>query len=226
MDKHLQARRMIASRRDLIAGLSRPARHKAAAEGGCGALGLACNAPVAGRHVVEAAAQMHNRGNGKGGGVALAGLDPTARREVERIGLAPFDLMRGYRVPTLDDWRDVPALALSEALSLSKGEAEGLEVRPPDVWRYFARVKPAIRWPRAGPSTCAPPTARWVMISSTAVSLRRSRRPTGRSSGPTWRRTSGCSASPSRRCWRWTARNSRRTSTARSRCGRWRHWRR
>ena len=49
-----------------------------------------------------------------------------ARREVEAEGLASFDLIQGYRVPTVDDWREVP----------------GVEVRPPDVWRYFGRVRP------------------------------------------------------------------------------------
>jgi len=120
-------------------------------------LGLASNVPVVGRHVVEAAAQMHNRGNGKGGGIAAAGLDPAqmgvsaetlrqayliqiayldpdARREVEEEGLASFDLIEGYRLPTLDDWQDLPGSA--------PGEGVGLEVRPPDVWRYFARVRP------------------------------------------------------------------------------------
>jgi glutamate synthase domain-containing protein 1 len=143
--------RLLDSRRPLVAGERRVARSPDAAEGGCGVLGLACNVPVAGRHVVEAAAQMHNRGNGKGGGIAMAGLDPAqmaisretlrdayliqiaylgpaARREVERIRLASFDVIQGYRVPTLDDWREV----------------SGLEVRPPDVWRYFVRVKPHV----------------------------------------------------------------------------------
>jgi hypothetical protein len=46
-----------------------------AAEGGCGVLGLAANIPVAGRHVLTASTQMHNRGNGKGGGIAMVGLD-------------------------------------------------------------------------------------------------------------------------------------------------------
>ncbi len=145
----IDTRRLLESRRRLVDGEEWAARSPEAAEGGCGVLGLACNVPVAGRHVVEAAAQMHNRGNGKGGGIAMAGLDPAqmgvspqtlrdayliqiayldpaARREVEQDCLSPFDLLQGYRVPTLDDWRDVP----------------GLEVRPPDVWRYFARAKP------------------------------------------------------------------------------------
>ncbi len=93
--------------------------------------------------------QMHNRGNGKGGGLAAAGLspaqmrvspevlreatllqiaylDPTVQAEVEDSCLVPaFDILQGYRVPTLDDYRQVP----------------GLEVEPPKVWRYFLRSK-------------------------------------------------------------------------------------
>jgi len=149
MNRGILAEQVLNSRRHLVDRAGLAARSPAAAEGGCGVLGLACNVPVAGRHVVEAAAQMHNRGNGKGGGIAMAGLDPAqmgvspetlrdayliqiayldpqARPEVERDALAPLDLIEGYRVPMLDDWREVP----------------GLELHPPDVWRYFARVKP------------------------------------------------------------------------------------
>ena len=46
-----------------------------AAEGGCGVVGLACEIPVAGRHLFNSLEQMRNRGNGKGGGVAMVGLD-------------------------------------------------------------------------------------------------------------------------------------------------------
>jgi len=175
MDRGIIVERILNSRRHLVTSGNRAERSPAAAEGGCGVLGLACNVPVAGRHVVEAAAQMHNRGNGKGGGIAMAGLDPAqmgvspdvlrdayliqiayldpqARQEVERDGLGSFDLLEGYRVPTLDDWREVPEPALSadlrcgaEGPALSadlRSVVEGLELRPPDVWRYFARVKP------------------------------------------------------------------------------------
>ena len=48
-----------------------------AAEGGCGVIGLACEIPVAGRHLYDSLGQMRNRGNGKGGGVAMVGLEPT-----------------------------------------------------------------------------------------------------------------------------------------------------
>jgi len=145
------AERIIASRRGLVEGLPVSPARKAAEEGGCGVVGLAASAPVAGRHLVAPARQMHNRGNGKGGGIAAAGLspaqmrvspetlrsatllqvaylDPGARPEVEQNGILPYyDVAQAYAVPTLDDYRAAP----------------GLEVRPPDVWRYFVRARPA-----------------------------------------------------------------------------------
>ncbi len=45
-----------------------------AEEGGCGVTGFACSIPVSGRHIFEPSVQMHNRGNGKGGGLAAVGL--------------------------------------------------------------------------------------------------------------------------------------------------------
>jgi glutamate synthase domain-containing protein 1/glutamate synthase domain-containing protein 3 len=107
---------------------------------------------VGGKHIYEPSIQMRNRGNGKGGGIAACGLvpeemgvtrrvleedyilqiallDPTAQAEVERDFIAPyFDIDQAGLVPTVDDYRDV----------------ELLEVRPPDVARYFVRVKPAV----------------------------------------------------------------------------------
>jgi len=127
-------------------------RAEEAAEGGCGVLGLAANLPVAGKHVLTASTQMHNRGNGKGGGIAMVGLDPrqtgvgvetlrshtllqialldpSARAEVERDHIAPFfEITHACELPHLEDFRAV----------------DGLEVRPPDVWRYFVRAKPEI----------------------------------------------------------------------------------
>src|SRR5512139_3122940 len=51
-----------------------PRGQKEAEEGGCGVTGFACSIPVGGRHIFEPSVQMHNRGNGKGGGIAAAGL--------------------------------------------------------------------------------------------------------------------------------------------------------
>ncbi|MHB9045463.1 MAG: GltB/FmdC/FwdC-like GXGXG domain-containing protein [Pirellulales bacterium] len=122
------------------------------AEGGCGVTGFASTIPVGGRHIYEPSIQMRNRGNGKGGGIAACGLVPEelgvsrkvleenyilqvalldagARGEVEKAFIEPFfDIDQGGVIPTVDDYRDVPLL----------------EVRPPDVVRYFVRVKPGV----------------------------------------------------------------------------------
>ena len=122
------------------------------AEGGCGVTGFACTVPVGGRHIYEPSIQMRNRGNGRGGGIAVCGLvpeqmgvsrrvldenyilqiallDPTARGEVEKEFIEPFfDVDQGGVIPSVDDYHDVPLL----------------EIKPPDVARYFVRVKPDV----------------------------------------------------------------------------------
>jgi glutamate synthase domain-containing protein 1/glutamate synthase domain-containing protein 3 len=122
---------------------------KSADEGGCGVVGFCCTEPVAGRHIYEPSMQMHNRGNGKGGGIAAVGFDPEqlgvsrqvlddyymlhialldakVRPEVEkRFIKANFEIAASGKLDTIEDWQSV----------------EGLQVRPPDVWRYFVRAK-------------------------------------------------------------------------------------
>jgi glutamate synthase domain-containing protein 1/glutamate synthase domain-containing protein 3 len=129
-----------------------PVRYKAAEEGGCGVTGFACSVPVGGKHIFEPSRLMHNRGNGKGGGIAAAGLiaedlgvsqevldeyylvqvallDPVVREAVEKTFITPhMEVALGHQIPTLDDYREI----------------EGLEIKPPDVWRYFVRVKPDV----------------------------------------------------------------------------------
>ncbi len=136
----------------MLHNLPIPPLAKAAEEGGCGVVGFACSIPVGGRHIFEPSLQMHNRGNGKGGGIAAVGLvpeqlgvsrqiltedyllqvallDPAVQDEVEAQFINDqFDVHSAGLVSTVDDYREVP----------------GLEVRPPDVARYFVRVKPAL----------------------------------------------------------------------------------
>jgi len=95
---------------------------------------------------------MHNRGNGRGGGIAAMGFDhrmlgvsPEILEEdyilqiavleegvmgdVHREFIEPwFRIDFSEEIPHIDDYRDI----------------HGLEVRPPDVWRYFVRVKPDV----------------------------------------------------------------------------------
>jgi len=124
-------------------------RGKAAEEGGCGVTGFIASIPVSGRHIFEPSVQMHNRGNGKGGGIAAVGLsakdlgvsqdvldnhymlqiallDPKVLPLVEKEFISPcLEVHKAGRIPTVDDYRSI----------------EGLDVRPPDVHRYFVRVK-------------------------------------------------------------------------------------
>ncbi|MEA2051760.1 MAG: glutamate synthase [Euryarchaeota archaeon] len=123
--------------------------HKSEDEGGCGVVGFASTIPVRGKHIFEPSVQMHNRGNGKGGGIAAVGLshkdlgvtksilkndyllqiallDPEARIEIEAEFITPLmDVDKSERIHTISDYRTI----------------DGLETKPPDVWRYFVRVK-------------------------------------------------------------------------------------
>ncbi len=47
-------------------------------EGGCGVTGFISSIPVTGKNIFEPSVQMHNRGNGKGGGIAAVGFIPEA----------------------------------------------------------------------------------------------------------------------------------------------------
>jgi len=143
------ARKIIASRKWMKYDLP---KEKQEMEGGCGVVGLASTIPIAGKHLMRPLVQMHNRGNGKGGGIAAVGLlpeqlgvskeilendyiiqiaylDPSVREEVEQKFIFPkFHVDKMYRIETVDDYRKIP----------------GLEIKPPDVWRYFCRVKDEI----------------------------------------------------------------------------------
>jgi glutamate synthase domain-containing protein 1/glutamate synthase domain-containing protein 3 len=125
---------------------------KQEAEGGCGVVGLACNVPLEGKYLLQSLMQMRNRGNGKGGGIAALGLvpeqlgvsekilredyilqvaylDKSARKQVEDEHIRQFFRVDfESRVEAVDDYRSIP----------------GLEVEPPEVYRYFVRVKPEV----------------------------------------------------------------------------------
>ena len=82
--------KIIESRGRLINGLSLPSVKKAEEESGCGVVGFACSVPVSGRHIFEPSIRMHNRGNGKGGGIAAVGFEP------EQLGVSRKILDSNY----------------------------------------------------------------------------------------------------------------------------------
>jgi glutamate synthase domain-containing protein 1/glutamate synthase domain-containing protein 3 len=117
-------------------------------EGGCGVTGFICSIPVTGKNIFEPSVQMHNRGNGKGGGIGAVGfipealgvsrqvldddymlhiglLDASVCTEIENSFITPyFKIDKAEKLATIDDYRAI-----------------GLDVRPPDIMRYFVRVK-------------------------------------------------------------------------------------
>ncbi len=137
--------KIIASRRGLPPSFQ---PSKMEAEGGCGVIGAACTVPIEGKYLLQSLVQMRNRGNGKGGGIAAVGLDPEqlgvsrqvleedylvqiayldpeVRREVENEHIFPFyHVDNSTRVEEVEDYREI-----------------GLEVKPPEVYRYFCRIK-------------------------------------------------------------------------------------
>ena len=142
------ASNILTSRKKLIKGVDpHDFCNEDVQEGGCGVVGFASSIPVGGRHIFEPSIQMQNRGNGKGGGIAAAGLVPDqlgvdpgtlrndyilqialldsgATGEVEKFITENLDIGHMQKLSHVDDHRDV-----------------GLEVCPPDIVRYFVRVK-------------------------------------------------------------------------------------
>jgi hypothetical protein len=123
------------SRRHLAASLHQTAGlKKEAEEGGCGVVGFCCSVPVPGKHIYEPSRQMHNRGNGKGGGIAAVGLVPEqlgvsrevldshymlhlafidtgVRPEIEAQFIQPFfEVAAAGQLDKVDDWTTVPGL--------------------------------------------------------------------------------------------------------------------
>ena len=142
------AQKLIGSRRWMVENTP-PLMKKSAGEGGCGVVGFACSDPVSGRHIFEPSIQMHNRGNGKGGGIAAAAFDPAqlgvdadTLRDDYILQLALFEPDAASRI---EEMFITPALQVNHREKIQPAADHrdlGLEVRPPDIVRYFVRVKP------------------------------------------------------------------------------------
>lgn len=117
-------------------------------EGGCGVVGFAASVPIHGKNIFEASIQMHNRGNGKGGGIAAAGLIP------EQMGVDKETLKSHYllQIALLDPgtekevedeyiYPNMDVAHKEQMKHIDNHEDAGLEVKPPELIRYFVRVK-------------------------------------------------------------------------------------
>ncbi len=119
------------------------------AEGGCGVIGIASTVPLAGKHLLGPLVQMHNRGNGKGGGIAAVGLSPDQMGVTKRVLDEDYLIQVAYLKPAtrvaLEDEFIKPNYKVDKKyrveVSTDKTLLSSLEIAPPEVWRYFCRAK-------------------------------------------------------------------------------------
>ncbi|TMI35835.1 glutamate synthase, partial [Candidatus Bathyarchaeota archaeon] len=129
-----------------------PSSLKEEAEGGCGVVGLASNIPLEGKYLLESLVQMRNRGNGKGGGIAALGLVPEQLGVSEKILREDYILQVAYvdraTRKLVEDEHIRPFFRIDHESSVEAVDGyrsiPGLEVEPPEVYRYFVRVKPEV----------------------------------------------------------------------------------
>ncbi|MCJ7494596.1 MAG: hypothetical protein MUP68_10205 [Deltaproteobacteria bacterium] len=102
MNNHWEnIQKVIASRGEMIKEIPERPRWKAEEEGGCGVTGFASSIPVNGRHIIEPSRQMHNRGNGKGGGIAAVGLSAEDWGISEQVMEEDYLLQIAFLTPRL-----------------------------------------------------------------------------------------------------------------------------
>ena len=134
------AQRILASRSRLIAGL--PGRQRnSVQEGGCGVVGFAASVPVRGRHIFEPSIQMHNRGNGKGGGIAAAcftadqlGVDAATLRDDYILQIALLD-------PNVDG---NPVVAIQDVESIEEATDEQMQMMAEKVYGTTDSAHPGV----------------------------------------------------------------------------------
>lgn len=152
MDRQNSVDKIIQSRAGMVSqnGFRLPSAQEA--EGGCGVIGLASNIQLPAKHMLQSLQQMRNRGNGKGGGIAAAGLMP------EEFGVSKEILENDYLI----------AIAYIDTAVRTELESDfleahfmidhvcehshipdfttiaGLDVQPPEVVEYFVHPKPEV----------------------------------------------------------------------------------
>ncbi|MBU4425864.1 MAG: glutamate synthase [Proteobacteria bacterium] len=143
---------IIKSRKPLVKDIPCTRYSETEAEGGCGVTGFACSIPVRGKHIFEPSRQMHNRGNGRGGGIAAMGFDHNmlgvSKEILEQNYILQIAILEGGVMDDLEQRFIEPWFKVDFTESIPHVTdyryVAGLEVRPPDVWRYFVRVKPQV----------------------------------------------------------------------------------
>ncbi len=120
-------------------------------EGGCGVTGFISSIPVTGKNIFEPSVQMHNRGNGKGGGIAAVGFIPEAlgvsRQVLDEDYMLQIALLDESVAPEIEQKYIAPLFTIDKSEKLPHLDDHigiGLEVKPPEIMRYFVRVKDGV----------------------------------------------------------------------------------
>ena len=137
--KNMNIDNIIRSRKALVQDFPRRACFETETEGGCGVTGFCCSIPVRGKHIYEPSKQMHNRGNGRGGGIAAMGFD------ARMLGVSNEVLEKSYilQIAVLNEKivQDLEARFVDPFLTVDFSERiphvadyrdiRGLDVKPP-----------------------------------------------------------------------------------------------
>lgn len=140
---------LINSREWMTRELTNRSSHVLEAEGGCGVVGIASSVPLSGRHILNPLLQMHNRGNGKGGGIAAVGLSPEQMLVTGKILEDDYLVQVAYLKPEVREALETefirPLYKVDKKYKVEtsndKTFLKSLAVDPPEVWRYFCRAK-------------------------------------------------------------------------------------
>jgi len=139
--------RLIASRAGWLPTKRMIGMRKVEAEGGCGVIGIASSVPIAGRHLLQSLVQMRNRGNGKGGGAALVGLQGSDFGVTDEILKQDYMLAVAYlEADVRGEVEKVfiePVFEIDSVFEFGRDPAVALEVKAPEAVVYFVRPKSA-----------------------------------------------------------------------------------
>ncbi len=116
-------------------------------EGGCGVVGFCSTEKISGKHLLPPCIQMHNRGNGKGGGVIAMGLEASQLNVTEEILKTNYLIQIAYLKPEIREnvesqfiFNNFDVFTYYKIKTKNHNSSK-LEIIPPEVYRYFCCVK-------------------------------------------------------------------------------------
>lgn len=116
-------------------------------EGGCGVVGFCSTEKIPGKHLLPPCIQMHNRGNGKGGGVIAMSLEASQLNVTGEILKTNYLIQIAYLKTEIRE--NVESQFIFNnfdvhtfyKIKTKNADSHNLEIVPPEVYRYFCRVK-------------------------------------------------------------------------------------